>query len=367
MTPSSSSSSINSSSPWVTATEACDGLRPVAKALGAACGIKYNLGTGRLALAASRSITANRRGDCSRMMGTAPMDIRAILSEKKYAAPFMSTAKIRPSSRPLRPPKAWPTNSNSRVSAVSRNAVLNTFMMIFSCVAELSGARLYLASCEFHFSGLRVGIHIDSIAGTHLTVENLQRQRILNQPLDNAFHGTRAVGRIVAFAEEQRLSRSGQLQCDLLFSHLLHHAFHLQVDDALDLIFAERSEHHNVVDAVQKLRTEKFAQRAHGLLAGLFRVFAGQLEDGRRARIGSHDDHRVAEIDGAAFAVGQAALIENLQQYVEDIGMRFLDFIEQHHRVRTAAHLFGKLSTLFVAHVARRGADHAGHGVLFHV
>jgi hypothetical protein len=37
------------------------------------------------------------------------------------------------------------------------------------------------------------------------------------------------------------------------------------------------------------------------------------------------------EIDRAALAVGQAAVVEDLQQHVEDVRVRLLDFVEQDH------------------------------------
>ena len=48
-------------------------------------------------------------------------------------------------------------------------------------------------------------------------------------------------------------------------------------------------------------------------------------------------------------------------------GMGLFDFIEQHHGIRAAAHLFGELPAFFVSHVARRRADHPRDRVLFHV
>ena len=47
--------------------------------------------------------------------------------------------------------------------------------------------------------------------------------------------------------------------------------------------------------------------------------------------------------------------------------MRLLDFVEQHHRIRTAPHLLGELAAFFVADISRRRADQARHGVLLHV
>ena len=66
----------------------------------------------------------------------------------------------------------------------------------------------------------------------------------------------------------------------------------------------------------------------HGLLARLLRILCGELENRGRADVRRHDDHRVAKIDGAALAVGETAVVENLQQDVEDVRMRLFDFVE---------------------------------------
>ena len=47
--------------------------------------------------------------------------------------------------------------------------------------------------------------------------------------------------------------------------------------------------------------------------------------------------------------------------------MRLFHFVEKHDRVRLAANVFGKLSTLLVADITRRGANQARDAVLFHV
>ena len=69
--------------------------------------------------------------------------------------------------------------------------------------------------------------------------------------------------------------------------------------------------------------------------------------------------HRVAEVDRAALAVGQPPVVEDLQQHVEDLGVRLLDLVEQDDRVRPAAHRLGELAALLVADVAGRRADQA--------
>ena len=94
-------------------------------------------------------------------------------------------------------------------------------------------------------------------------------------------------------------------------------------------------EHDDVVDAVDELGPEVLLHDLHHRLLHLRVVrLAGHLLDHLRAEVRGHDDHGVAEVDGAALAVGQAAVVEHLQQHVEHVRVRLLDLVEQHHRVR---------------------------------
>ena len=72
-----------------------------------------------------------------------------------------------------------------------------------------------------------------------------------------------------------------------------------------------------------------------------------------RADVRGHDHHRVAEVDRAALAVGQPAVVEDLQQHVEHLGVRLLDLVEEDDRVRPPPHRLGQLAALLVADVAR--------------
>ena len=106
------------------------------------------------------------------------------------------------------------------------------------------------------------------------------------------------------------------------------------------------------------------------LLRGFFELCLGAKTLGLqelRPDVRRHDDDGVLEIDHAAFAVGQAAVVHHLQQDVEYIRMRLFDLIEEHDRVRTATNLLGQLSAFFVADISRRRADQACDGMLLHV
>ena len=58
-------------------------------------------------------------------------------------------------------------------------------------------------------------------------------------------------------------------------------------------------------------------------------------------RVRGHDDDRVFEIDGPALAVGEAPVIEHLQEHMEHVAVGLLDFVQQHHRVWAPANSFG--------------------------
>ena len=75
----------------------------------------------------------------------------------------------------------------------------------------------------------------------------------------------------------------------------------------------------------------------------------------------------MTEVNCAALRVGQTAVLEDLQQDVEDVRVSLLDLVEQQHRVRLAAHCLCELSTLVVTDVAGRRTDEPRDSVLLHV
>ncbi len=102
-------------------------------------------------------------------------------------------------------------------------------------------------------------------------------------------------------------------------------------------------------------------------------IWGGRRADGARGGGGiewrgsvrGHDQHGVAEVDRAALAVGEAPVVEHLEQDVEHVGVRLLDLVEQHDAVGPAAHRLGELAALVVADVARRERRSGGETVCF--
>ena len=55
------------------------------------------------------------------------------------------------------------------------------------------------------------------------------------------------------------------------------------------------------------------------------------------------------KVDQPAFAVLHLSFVEDLEENLMHVGVRFLDFIEQHDAVRSAAHGFGEDAAFSVA------------------
>ena len=113
-----------------------------------------------------------------------------------------------------------------------------------------------------------------------------------------------------------------------------------------------------------QLLAEHVAERVAPLL-GLEELRV-RLEDALRADVARHDDDGVREVGGATAAVGEAAVVEHLEEQVEDVGVRLLDLVEEEHAVGPAPHRLGEEAALLAVDVARRRADEALRHVLLH-
>ena len=73
------------------------------------------------------------------------------------------------------------------------------------------------------------------------------------------------------------------------------------------------------------------------------------------------------EIDRPPLRVGDAAIIEHLQQNVEYIRMRLFDFVEEDDRIRLPADRLRQLAAFFITNVTGRSTDQPRNTVLLHV
>src|SRR5713101_8382011 len=97
----------------------------------------------------------------------------------------------------------------------------------------------------------------------------------------------------------------------------------------LDLGFAERAEDDDVVDAIEKFRTEMLAQRVRNLFLDCLPILGAMLEYEHAADVRRHDDHGVSEIHRAPLRIRESTVVENLQKNVEHIRMRFFDLVKE--------------------------------------
>ena len=84
-----------------------------------------------------------------------------------------------------------------------------------------------------------------------------------------------------------------------------------------------------------------------------------------RAHIGGHNDDGVLKVGDPPSVVGQAAVVEHLQQDVEGVGVGLFDLVEQYDGVGALPHGLGQLAALVVPYVARRGPHEPTYGVPF--
>ena len=141
----------------------------------------------------------------------------------------------------------------------------------------------------------------------------------------------------------------------------------LYVDDPLHLVAAEPIEEDDFIEAVEEFRPERPPHHLHDLLARGF----GRLAFEQRGKIfgpevrREHDDG-ILEIYGVALAVGQPAVVEDLQQDVEDVVVRLLDLVEENDLIRPATYGLGERATFLVPDIAGRSADQSRDGMLLH-
>ena len=194
--------------------------------------------------------------------------------------------------------------------------------------------------------------------------------------LDGPAHGARPVGGVVAVIPQQVARGLVQLEVEVALGQPLLDLGQFEIENLGEFLLAQGAEHDDVVEAVEEFRPENFLGFLgevflHPLVV-LFVVGGGEAHGGTLleplgADVGGKQDDRVAEVHLPAEAVGQFALLENLEEHVHDVGMGLLDLVKQHDGVGVAAHLLGQLAAFLVADVARRRADEPRDVELLHV
>ena len=188
--------------------------------------------------------------------------------------------------------------------------------------------------------------------------------------MQGALHGTCTEIGVVALFGEEGHGVVVHAERDALSLETMRHGGDVDAHDLFDFAAAEGVEHDDVVDAVDKLRPQTGQRRArwrkagrgescHELFARTLAVVVALRCILGREEVGGHDDDGVLEVDRPTLVVGEASVVEHLQEDVEDVGVCLFDFVEEHHRVRFATHGLGELTAFVITDVSRRGTDEA--------
>src|SRR5919107_1363187 len=237
---------------------------------------------------------------------------------------------VRIPSSSARPPRASGARKSTVASTTSAENIGScsedaSYSAATSSPKWFSGNRGFARACavERELAVLRVDAH--GVPVGELALEQAQRQWVLDHALQRAFQRPRAVGRVPAGVRDDLLRVLRQLELDTAIREPRAQPCELELHDLSELLTGERLELDDLVDPVEELRPEELA---HLLL---------------RAQVRGHDQHGVAEVDGASVPVGQAAVVEDLQQDVEDLRVRLLDLVEEDHGIRTPPHCLRQL------------------------
>lgn len=125
-----------------------------------------------------------------------------------------------------------------------------------------------------------------------------------------------------------------------------------------EMLARERTKDDHLVDAVEELRTEEgrelvqqdIAQRTSTVVA--LPKPSISIENALGANVAGHDDDGVGEVRRTAAPIGKAAVIKDLQQQIEDVGMGLLHLVEQQHGVGTPSHCLRQEPSLLTIGIA---------------
>ena len=136
-----------------------------------------------------------------------------------------------------------------------------------------------------------------------------------------------------------------------------------------DLRPAQRVVDDNVIYTIQELGPELLLQEPHDRLPDPFvpSPAATRLEDLRAAYVAGHDNHGIPEVHGAAVAVGETTVVEELEQGVKHVRVSLLDLVEEEDAVRLAANRLGELPSLLITDVPRGSPDQPGDRMSLHI
>ena len=124
----------------------------------------------------------------------------------------------------------------------------------------------------------------------------------------------------------------------------------------------------NVVETVTKLRRKDLLDLFH-------RIGAVVLVDKTNRfalsfsypSVGGHHQYHVTEVRFASVVIGQRTVVHHLQQNIEHVRVRFLDFVQQQHRMWMLDDRISQQTALIKTNVSRRRTNQTADGMAFHI
>src|SRR6185295_11657553 len=190
--------------------------------------------------------------------------------------------------------------------------------------------------------------------------------RQLYKLIDRALEEARSVRGTESLLDQVRDRALAHFQLLALPFHLALDDVQIQLGDLLHFVLSQRREHDYLVDSIAKLGRESLFRGLNHLALDLFDVGKRLGPKPERlheflktvcAQIRSHNHDRIREIDLLAAAVGYPALIERLEEQVEQIRRRLFDLVKQQHRVWIVAETFRENAATLTADYSARHAD----------
>ena len=179
-----------------------------------------------------------------------------------------------------------------------------------------------------------------------------------------------AVKGVIAVVDDVGLGGGGELHLQLLVGQALVEAPQQQVHDGGDVLLGQGLVAHHLVQAVEELRPEGLLQQGVHLdlgLVGDLSLVVDALQQILGAQVGGEDEDGVLKVHRPPLTVGDAAVVQDLEEDVEHIGVGLLHLVKEDHGVGLAPDGLGELASLLIAHVAGRGPDEPGDGELLHI
>src|SRR6185437_4940413 len=166
------------------------------------------------------------------------------------------------------------------------------------------------------------------------------RQRIFNVPLQGPAQRTRTIAAVhQRFVQNPTLGFFGDRDRDVALCQVSVELLNQQFKNLDQVRIGQRLEENYFVQTVQELRIEGLLDfllnQLFNLVVDRFFLVEREAEtfafhQVSRADVRGHHDDYVLEIHRVAQSVSELSIFEHLQQDVEHIRMRLLDFVQQH-------------------------------------